>query len=53
MKCFVISVVTGATGKVTEGLKIPGNNIRKAFNKFSTKISVLETSLLIRESATL
>jgi hypothetical protein len=38
MKCFVILVITGATGIVTKGLKkISGNNTRKAFNRLSTK----------------
>jgi hypothetical protein len=38
MKCFVIPVITGATGIVTRGLKkISGDNTRKAFNRFSTK----------------
>jgi hypothetical protein len=38
MKRFVIPVITGATGIVTRGLKkIPGNDTRKAFNRFSTE----------------
>jgi hypothetical protein len=48
MKCFVIPVINGATGIVTEGLKIKsGINIRKPFNRFSTKTAVLETSHII------
>jgi hypothetical protein len=35
MKCFVIPVVTGATGIVTRELS--GRNIRKAFNRFFTR----------------
>jgi hypothetical protein len=50
MKCFVIPVIIGATGIVTKGLKISGNNTRDAFNKFSTKkASVLGTSHIIRK----
>jgi hypothetical protein len=38
MKCFVIPVITGATGIVTRGLKKrSGNNTRKIFKRFSTK----------------
>jgi hypothetical protein len=38
MKCFVIPVITAATGIVTRILKkISGNDTRKAFNRFSTK----------------
>jgi hypothetical protein len=36
-KHFVIPVITGATGTVTKGFKISGNNTRKAYNNFSTK----------------
>jgi hypothetical protein len=33
MKCFIISVIIGATGIVTKGLeKMSGNNTRKEFN---------------------
>jgi hypothetical protein len=51
IKCFVIPVIIGATGIVTKGLKISGNNTRKAFNRFSTKkkASVLGTSHIIRK----
>jgi len=38
MKCFVIPVITGATGIVTEGLQKSGNNTEKAFKKFFIKI---------------
>jgi hypothetical protein len=37
MKCFVIHEIIGATGIVIKELKKSGNNIRKAFNRFSTK----------------
>jgi len=37
MKCFVIPVITGATGIVTKGLKESENNNRKAFGRFSAK----------------
>jgi hypothetical protein len=50
MKCFVIPVITGATGIVTRGLKISGNNTRKAFNRFSTKkTAVVGTSHIVRK----
>jgi hypothetical protein len=39
IKCFVIPVKSGTTGTVTKGLKMPGNNARKAFNSFSTRNS--------------
>jgi hypothetical protein len=48
-KCFVIPVITGITGIVTKGLKKSGNNIRKAFNRFSTKTVVLGTSHITRK----
>jgi hypothetical protein len=44
MKCFVIPVVTGATGIVTKIKIISGSNARKACNRFSTKTAVLGTS---------
>jgi hypothetical protein len=45
MKSFVILVIIGAMGIVTAGAEMSGNNTRKAFNRFSTKIkAVLETS---------
>jgi hypothetical protein len=37
MKCFATPVIIGATGIVTKGLKNPGNNTKKAFNRFSTE----------------
>jgi hypothetical protein len=49
MKCFVIPVISGATGIVTKGLKHSENNTRKAFNKFSTNKAVQGTSHIIRE----
>jgi hypothetical protein len=49
IKCFVIPVIIGATGIVTKGLKVSGNNIRKAFNRFTTKTAVLGTSHIIRK----
>jgi hypothetical protein len=50
MKYFIIPVViTGATGIITRGLKKSGNNARKAFNRFSTKIAVLGTSNITRK----
>jgi hypothetical protein len=39
MKCFVIPVITGATGIVNKELKKSGSNTRKAFNRFSTENS--------------
>jgi hypothetical protein len=54
MKCFVIPVITGATGTVTVGLKkISGNNTRKAFNRFSTKNSCTRNITHYKESATI
>jgi hypothetical protein len=49
MKCFVILVISGATGIVTRGLKYVRNNTRKAFNRFCTKTAVLGTSHIIRK----
>jgi hypothetical protein len=49
MKCLVIPVIIGAVGIVTEGLKISGNNTRKAFNRYCTKTAVLRKSHIIRE----
>jgi hypothetical protein len=49
MKCFVIPVSIGATGIVIKGLKISGNNTRKAFSRFCTKTAVLGTSHVIRK----
>jgi hypothetical protein len=39
MKCFMIPVITGATGIVTEGLKKILKHTKKAFSRFSTKSS--------------
>jgi uncharacterized protein YaiL (DUF2058 family) len=49
MKCFVIPVIIGATGIVIKGLKISGNNTKKAFYRFSTKehITRIEASATI------
>jgi hypothetical protein len=53
MKCFVIPVIIGATGIVTRGLKkISENDIRKAFNRFSTKNSCTRNITHYKESAT-
>jgi hypothetical protein len=49
MKCFVIPVITGATGIVTKGLKKSGNNTRKAFNGFFKKKAILGTSHILRK----
>jgi len=35
---YVVSVTIGATGIVTKGLKISGNDSRKASNGFFTKV---------------
>jgi hypothetical protein len=53
MKCFVIPVIIGATGIVTKGLKIYGNDTRKAFNRFSTKNSSTRNITHYKESATI
>jgi hypothetical protein len=54
MKCFVIPVITGATGIVTRGLKtISGNNTRKAFNRFCTKNSCTRNITHYKKSATI
>jgi hypothetical protein len=54
MKFFVIPVIIGATGIVTRGLKkIPGNNTRKVFDKFSTKNSCTRNITHYKESATI
>jgi hypothetical protein len=37
MKCFAIPVIIGATGIVSKGLKISGNNTRTTFRRFSAK----------------
>jgi hypothetical protein len=53
MKCFVIPVIIGATGIVTEGLKISGINTRKTFNRFSTKNICTRNIAHNKESATI
>jgi hypothetical protein len=53
MKCFVIPVITVVTGIVTKGLKIYGNNTRKAFNRFNTKSSRTRNIAQNKESATI
>jgi hypothetical protein len=53
MKCFVIPAIIGATGIVTRGLKIYGNNTRKAFNRFCTKNSCTRNIIHHKESATI
>jgi hypothetical protein len=54
MNCFVIPLVTGATGIVTKELKnISGNNNRKAFNRFSTKSSCIRNVTQYKENATI
>jgi hypothetical protein len=50
-KCFVILVITGATGIVNKGLKKSGNSTRKAFNRFSTKNSCTSNITHYMESA--
>jgi len=52
MKCFVIPVIIGATGIVIKGLKISGNNIRKAVNRLSTKNTCTKDIAQNKESAT-
>jgi hypothetical protein len=37
IKCFVIPVITDATGILTKGIKRSGINIRKAVSSFSKK----------------
>jgi hypothetical protein len=50
MKRFAIPVITRAMGIVSKSFKkISGNNIRTAFNRFSTKTAVLGTSHIIRK----
>jgi hypothetical protein len=42
LKCEIIPVITGATGKVTKGLKDEfGIPTRKKFNRFTTKGSYI------------
>jgi hypothetical protein len=53
MKCFVIPVIIGSTGIVTEGLKKPpSNNIKKAFNRVSTTHSCTRDIAPYKESDT-
>jgi hypothetical protein len=51
-KYFVIPVIIGATGIVTIGQKISGNNTRKAFNRFCTNNSCTRNITHYKESAT-
>jgi hypothetical protein len=37
MKCFLLPVITGATGTVTEGLKVSVNNKKISFCRFSAE----------------
>jgi hypothetical protein len=54
MKCFVTSIIIGATGIVTRGLKKKsGNNNRKAFNRFFTKNSCTRNITHFKESVTI
>jgi hypothetical protein len=53
MKCFVVPVIIGASGIVNRGLKISGNNTRKAFNRLSTKDSCTRNIAHYKESATI
>jgi hypothetical protein len=53
IKCFVILVVTEATGIVTKGLKISGSNTRKAFNRFFTQDSCTGNNAYNKESTTI
>jgi hypothetical protein len=53
MKCFAIPEIIRATGIVTKGQKISGNNTRKAFNRFSTKNSCTSNITHYKESATI
>jgi hypothetical protein len=43
MKFFVIPVMTGATGVVSKGLEISGNNTRTTLSRFSRKTAILGT----------
>jgi hypothetical protein len=51
MKCFVIPVISGATGIVTRGLKIYLEKIpgKHSIDSLQKKISVLRTSHIIRK----
>jgi len=39
IKCMIIPVTTGATGRVTKGFKKFGSHTRKTFDRFTTKDS--------------
>jgi hypothetical protein len=52
MKRFVIPVIVGTTGTVTTGIKITGNNARKAFNGYSAKSRCTRDIAHNKESAT-
>jgi hypothetical protein len=53
MTCFVIPVITGATGIVIKGLKKSGNSTRTAFNRFSIKDSLTRNMAYNMLSATI
>jgi hypothetical protein len=53
MKGFVIPVITGATAIVIRELKKSGKDIRKAFNRFSTKNSCTRNITHYKESTTI
>jgi hypothetical protein len=53
MKSFVITVIIGATIILTKGVKVPVNNIRKAFNRLSTTSSCTRDIAHNKESATI
>jgi hypothetical protein len=50
MKRFVIPVIIGAPGIVTEGLKKSVNNTRRVFSRLSTQTAVLGTSHIVRRN---
>jgi hypothetical protein len=52
MKCFVIRVITGATGIISTVLKIYVNNTR-TFDIFSIKNRLARNITLHKESATI
>jgi uncharacterized protein YpmB len=51
LKCMIIPVITGATGKITKGLKKFGNHTKKTFSRFTTKDSYTWTITHNTESA--
>jgi hypothetical protein len=52
MKCFVIPVITGATGIVTKGLKKSVNNSRKSINRLHARNRCTRDIVHNKESAT-